>query len=411
MHARAVVVTCLVASFLGLTTVGVYRRLLPAPALNAAITNAVRSPAPGSEHTSSLGDVGDAAGRLLQPPTSFDDQLPPTELADAAGAVEPLAFLPSRAAKPAHPPTRAAMRRASSSLSPTATPPCPIALLNCTIRAATRDILFAVVTGSNHHATRLAWHHAAWSAYVSRVLYFSDSANTEVNAVATVALEGTGATWDGSQRKWYLALDHLCKHRAGGGDSPPDWVAFSDDDTMRFPHNLAGLLRSFSPTKRLYFGKLLRGRLGPARTPFLFASGGAGFVLSRATMDWLCSSSNGLPTLLAKPPSRFSDAALGAVLHAGGSAPTNVDAMYPGRRPPGSPRYGPVPKSIAEPEGPIVGHPISFHYQKHAHDFAASHEALARDVCGGVGLRYVDALGEALCTRLCLFDRATALWS
>lgn len=125
-------------------------------------------------------------------------------------------------------------------------------------------LTYVILTCEAYIPTRCKW---ALDSWISRIhnddsyVFLSSNPNPEKNVVGWNGPD----SYDGCSRKYYDFVRNM--------NIDADWIVFVDDDTFVFPNRLRSVLESYSPTQKIYMGKLLYG-LVPTM------SGGGGFCVS-----------------------------------------------------------------------------------------------------------------------------------
>jgi hypothetical protein len=145
------------------------------------------------------------------------------------------------------------------------------------------DVAFGVLTSERFLETRLASQQRTWLRRVRHVVFYSE---TMVASLPTVALSPPpkedlvgGGAWKNLPALVDLHLRYPRKK----------WIFFNDDDTYVFVDNLLTVLGGHDPDRDFYLGLYWTPRVDMEwkEVQIAYASGGAGYALSRSMMQRL----------------------------------------------------------------------------------------------------------------------------
>ncbi|KAH9492928.1 Glycoprotein-N-acetylgalactosamine 3-beta-galactosyltransferase 1 [Bulinus truncatus] len=111
-----------------------------------------------------------------------------------------------------------------------------------------------------------------WTKKCHKVLFMSSAKNETFPTVGLRTLEGR----EHLTAKTMQALQYLYDHNFNDSD----WFLKADDDTYVIMENLRYFLSDENPNEPVYFGQIFKFK----ETNFLYASGGAGYVMSRESL-------------------------------------------------------------------------------------------------------------------------------
>ena len=148
---------------------------------------------------------------------------------------------------------------------------------------AMHDIAFGVLTSSRFLETRLRSQQRTWLRLVRNVIFYSES---EVASLPTVPLtppEREALVGGGAWKNFPALLD---LHRRFPRQK---WIFFTDDDTFVFVRNLMTTLGNYNHDSEYYIGLYWTPRVDMEwkEVQIAYASGGAGYALSRGLLNRL----------------------------------------------------------------------------------------------------------------------------
>ena len=228
---------------------------------------------------------------LLLAPALCGGLVGPTALLPPDVALAKSGWALQEGAQPAapHPRTSAssgANASANASSSARVDPPC--------------DILYAVLTGAEHHADRAATVKRTWCSAPCGCIFFSDAPSDELSTVS-ISVDGLPpglSVYNRAQLRYLPALHYvrgLLRARATPRYREVKWLILVDDDTFVFRRNLRDALAPLNPSTPVYTGDVVPDDWLPitrdgaghelgvsSSTPFV--NGGGGSVFSTAAL-------------------------------------------------------------------------------------------------------------------------------
>lgn len=136
-------------------------------------------------------------------------------------------------------------------------------------------ILCFVMTIPDNHKKKAIFVKKLWGSRCNKLLFFSTSADTEINSIALPVKEGRGTLWDKTKN----AFQYVFKHHFNDAE----WFLKADDDSYVNPENLRYMLYSYNPTAALYFGHRYAVEFGP--NDFSSYMAGGGYLLSKKALE------------------------------------------------------------------------------------------------------------------------------
>ena len=163
------------------------------------------------------------------------------------------------------------------------------------------DIVFAVLTGKEHHDDRAEAVKATWCSELNACIFFSDTPSESLPTVA-ISFEGLPQSlskYSRAQLRYVPVLNYMRELMTSGQDDLFDsakWLVVVDDDTFVFHHNLAAYLRTLDHTSPIYTGDVIPDEWLPVSrdgmgnelgvsSPTIFVNGGGGSIFSRAALQ------------------------------------------------------------------------------------------------------------------------------
>jgi hypothetical protein len=165
------------------------------------------------------------------------------------------------------------------------------------------DIVFAVVTGKEHHQDRAEPVKSTWCTDINACVFFSDTPSESLPTVA-ISFEGLPQSlskYSRAQLRYVPVLNYMRELITSGQDemlSKAKWLVIVDDDTFVFHHNLASYLATLDDTTPIYTGDVVPDEWLPVSrdgmgnelgvsSPTTFVNGGGGSVFSRKALEMM----------------------------------------------------------------------------------------------------------------------------
>jgi len=163
------------------------------------------------------------------------------------------------------------------------------------------DIVFAVLTGKEHHDDRAEAVKATWCAEINACIFFSDTPSESLPTVS-ISFEGLPQSlskYSRAQLRYVPVLNYMRELMTSGQDDlfeHAKWLVMVDDDTFVFHHNLAAYLKTLDHTQPIYTGDVVPDEWLPVSrdgmgnelgvsSPTLFVNGGGGSIFSRSALQ------------------------------------------------------------------------------------------------------------------------------
>ena len=161
-------------------------------------------------------------------------------------------------------------------------------------------IVFAVLTGKEHHNDRAAAAKQTWCAGINACIFFSDAPSATLPTIS-ISFDGLPSLteYERAQLRYLPVLDYMRELMTSGRDmkfGKTKWLVLVDDDTFVFHRNLASNLASLDSSTPIYTGDVIPeawlpvdrdgsgNELGVSSNT-LFVNGGGGSVFSRAAVE------------------------------------------------------------------------------------------------------------------------------
>ncbi|XP_059481257.1 glycoprotein-N-acetylgalactosamine 3-beta-galactosyltransferase 1-like [Neocloeon triangulifer] len=142
------------------------------------------------------------------------------------------------------------------------------------LNRAVRVLCWVCTTGANH-ASKAAHVKATWGRRCDKLIFFSDEEDEDLPAVGIAAPKGRAGLWRKTVQAFIQVHDQFANEF--------DWFLKADDDTYVIVENLRRLLVLYDPNAAKYLGMQFKKR----DLPKGYATGGAGYVLSRGALKKL----------------------------------------------------------------------------------------------------------------------------
>jgi len=161
-------------------------------------------------------------------------------------------------------------------------------------------IVFAVLTGKEHHNDRAAAAKQTWCAGINACIFFSDAPSATLPTIS-ISFDGLPSLteYERAQLRYLPVLDYMRELMTSGRDmkfGKINWLVIVDDDTFVFHRNLASNLALLDSSTPIYTGDVIPeawlpvdrdgsgNELGVSSNT-LFVNGGGGSVFSRAAVE------------------------------------------------------------------------------------------------------------------------------
>ena len=149
-----------------------------------------------------------------------------------------------------------------------------------TQRLSVDDVAFGVLTSERFIETRLASLQRTWLRHARHVVFYSESMVARLPTVRLEPPAGEQLIGGGAWKNFPALMDlhrRFPRHK---------WVFFNDDDTYVFVRNLLHALGQYDPNRDYYVGLYWTPRIDMEwrEVHIAYASGGAGYALSRALL-------------------------------------------------------------------------------------------------------------------------------
>lgn len=161
-------------------------------------------------------------------------------------------------------------------------------------------IVFAVLTGKEHHSDRAAAAKQTWCAGINACIFFSDTPSVTLPTIS-ISFDGLPSLteYERAQLRYLPVLDYMRELMTSGRDmkfGKSKWLVLVDDDTFVFHRNLASNLALMDASTPIYTGDVIPeawlpvdrdgsgNELGVSSNT-LFVNGGGGSVFSRAAVE------------------------------------------------------------------------------------------------------------------------------
>ena len=164
-------------------------------------------------------------------------------------------------------------------------PNIPAAMPRCPAEKTDRSssIVYGVLTGRPFHRTRVRALQDGWARHIANasIVFYSDADDPAVPTVRLTPPANERLLQLGAWRN-FPGLMHLHDHYPD-----KEWFFFVDDDTFVFPRNFEALVSRLDARKPHYLGlyHTPRADLEWKEVHLAYASGGAGYVLSRPLLE------------------------------------------------------------------------------------------------------------------------------
>lgn len=135
-------------------------------------------------------------------------------------------------------------------------------------------VLCWIATAPKYVQSRARHIKATWGRRCNVLLFMSTEVDKDLPSIALETAEGYDFLWG----KTKAAYKHIAKHYI----DQADWFLKADDDTYVIVENLRHLLSVYNPNDEHYFGRRWKTYLKQG-----YMSGGAGYVISKATLKKL----------------------------------------------------------------------------------------------------------------------------
>jgi len=161
-------------------------------------------------------------------------------------------------------------------------------------------IVFAVLTGKEHHNDRAAAAKQTWWAGINACIFFSNAPSATLPTIS-ISFDGLPSLteYERAQLRYLPVLDYMRELMTSGRDmkfGKTKWLVMVDDDTFVFHRNLASNLALMDSSTPIYTGDVIPeawlpvdrdgsgNELGVSSNT-LFVNGGGGSVFSRAAVE------------------------------------------------------------------------------------------------------------------------------
>ena len=166
---------------------------------------------------------------------------------------------------------------------------------------ADTNIVFAVLTGKEHHEDRAEAVKATWCSEINACIFFSDTPSESLPTVS-ISFEGLPvglSKYNRAQLRYVPVLNYMRELLVGGHDDTfrnCKWMVIVDDDTFVLYHNLKQFLSTLNHDNPIYTGDVVPDNWMPVSkdgmgndlgvsSNTLFINGGGGSVFSRAALQ------------------------------------------------------------------------------------------------------------------------------
>ena len=162
-------------------------------------------------------------------------------------------------------------------------------------------IVFAVLTGKEHHGDRAMAAKQTWCEGIGACIFFSDtpSATLPTISISFDGLPETLSVYERAQLRYLPVLNYMRELMLSGKNTKfaqTKWLLVVDDDTFVFYHNLYQNLAALDASVPIYTGDVIpeswlpvdrdgSGRELGVSSNTLFVNGGGGSVFSRAAVE------------------------------------------------------------------------------------------------------------------------------
>lgn len=142
------------------------------------------------------------------------------------------------------------------------------------------DIAFGILTSERFLVTRLASQRRTWIQHVRHVVFYSESVVASLPTIPLTPPRGEQLVGGGAWKNFPALID-LAKRFPR-----QQWIFFNDDDTYIFIPNLLRSLLKYDHGQDFYLGLYWTPRIDMEwkEVKLAYASGGAGYVISRGLM-------------------------------------------------------------------------------------------------------------------------------
>lgn len=166
---------------------------------------------------------------------------------------------------------------------------------------ADTSVVFAVLTGKEHHEDRAEAVKATWCSGINACIFFSDDPSESLPTVS-ISFDGLPvglSKYNRAQLRYVPVLNYMRELLVSGQDETfrdCKWVVIVDDDTFVFYHNMRTFLATLNHDHPIYTGDVVPDNWMPVSqdgmgndlgvsSSTLFINGGGGSVFSRAALQ------------------------------------------------------------------------------------------------------------------------------
>ena len=160
---------------------------------------------------------------------------------------------------------------------------CPPAVPSARAPVLIEEVAFGILTSERYLATRLQALQRTWLRHVRDVVFYSESVVASLPTVRLQPPAGENLIGGGAWKNFPALLDLHARFPTH------KWIYFCDDDTFVYVGNMLRTLGQMDHTAPVYLGLYWTPRVDMEwrEVKLAYASGGAGYALSRGMMDKL----------------------------------------------------------------------------------------------------------------------------